>query len=184
MQILIENSNLVIFYEQNSPHHRCDGAGIGKATAELFAKNGIDLILWMPQRAARRIAANARQPVKVSTLSFDVRNREAVFAAIDSLPDHWKSIDILVNNVGNAHGLDTGKTPTPTIGTHRRHERLTVCDAHTLPGMIAKNDGHIVNIGSIAGEQVASSGAVVHPNLRWTHFLKQRGWICSTTTSG
>ncbi|MCB0269692.1 MAG: SDR family NAD(P)-dependent oxidoreductase, partial [Calditrichaeota bacterium] len=64
-------------------------AGIGKATAELFAKNGIDLILCGRRKERLdELRQTLGESVKVTTLSFDVRNREAVFAAIDSLPDH------------------------------------------------------------------------------------------------
>ncbi|MCB0264246.1 MAG: SDR family NAD(P)-dependent oxidoreductase [Calditrichaeota bacterium] len=139
-------------------------AGIGKATAELFAKNGIDLILCGRRKERLdELRQTLGESVKVTTLSFDVRNREAVFAAIDSLPDHWKSIDILVNNAGNAHGLDTVQNANIDdwdAMIDGNVKGLLYVTRAVLPGMIAKNDGHIVNIGSIAGEQVYSKGAV------------------------
>ncbi len=139
-------------------------AGIGKATAELFAKNGIDLILCGRRKERLdELRQTLGESVKVTTLSFDVRNREAVFSAIDSLPEHWKSIDILVNNAGNAHGLDTVQNANIDdwdAMIDGNVKGLLYVTRAVLPGMIAKNDGHIVNIGSIAGEQVYSKGAV------------------------
>ena len=139
-------------------------AGIGKATAELFAKNGINLILCGRRKERLdELRQTLGESVKVTTLSFDVRNREAVFSAIDSLPEHWKSIDILVNNAGNAHGLDTVQNANIDdwdAMIDGNVKGLLYVTRAVLPGMIAKNDGHIVNIGSIAGEQVYSKGAV------------------------
>ncbi|MEZ4744871.1 MAG: SDR family NAD(P)-dependent oxidoreductase [Calditrichia bacterium] len=139
-------------------------AGIGKATAELFAKNGIDLILCGRRKERLdELQQTLGESVKVTTLSFDVRNREAVFSAIDSLPEHWKSINILVNNAGNAHGLDTVQNANIDdwdAMIDGNVKGLLYVTRAVLPGMIAKNDGHIVNIGSIAGEQVYSKGAV------------------------
>lgn len=139
-------------------------AGIGKATAELFAKNGIDLILCGRRKERLdELRQTLGESVKVTTLSFDVRDREAVFSAIDSLPEHWKSIDILVNNAGNAHGLDTVQNANIDdwdAMIDGNVKGLLYVTRAVLPGMIAKNDGHIVNIGSIAGEQVYSKGAV------------------------
>lgn len=139
-------------------------AGIGKATAELFAKNGVDLILCGRRKERLdELRQTLGESVKVTTLSFDVRDREAVFSAIDSLPEHWKSIDILVNNAGNAHGLDTVQNANIDDWDSMidgNVKGLLYVTRAVLPGMIAKNDGHIVNIGSIAGEQVYSKGAV------------------------
>ena len=83
-------------------------SGIGKATAEQFARNNIRLILC-GRRAERlrELQEELGTLTDVHTLQFDVANREAVFKAIDSLPEAFSQIDLLINNAGNAHGLAT-----------------------------------------------------------------------------
>ncbi|HPF97708.1 MAG TPA: SDR family NAD(P)-dependent oxidoreductase, partial [Mangrovimonas sp.] len=83
-------------------------SGIGKATAIEFAKHNINLVLCgRRQERLDSLKKQLEEQVAVHTLTFDVRNREAVFKAIESLPETFKTIDILINNAGNAHGLDT-----------------------------------------------------------------------------
>ena len=84
-------------------------SGIGKATAELFGERGDRLILC-GRRQERLEQLKVKFKGEIHLLNFDVRNRKAVFDAIDSLPKAWKQIDILINNAGNAHGLDTVDT--------------------------------------------------------------------------
>src|SRR5690554_2909750 len=89
-------------------------SGIGMATAKLFAKNGVKLILCgRREDRLKTISEELSGLTEVHTLSFDVRNKDEVFPAVESLPNHLSEIDILINNAGNAHGLDTidaGKT--------------------------------------------------------------------------
>jgi len=89
-------------------------SGIGKATAERFAKEGINLILCgRRQERLDELQNKLSTQVDVYTLNFDVRDKEKVTQAIEALPSEWKQIDILINNAGNAHGLDpiqTGST--------------------------------------------------------------------------
>ena len=82
-------------------------SGIGKATAILLAKHGISLILC-GRREARLLALQEElsKQTRVYILCFDIRNKDAVYNAIESLPDEFSQIDILINNAGNAHGLD------------------------------------------------------------------------------
>ena len=83
-------------------------SGIGKATAEIFAKQNIQLILC--GRRGERLTTLKTQLSKlttVTTLQFDVRNKEAIFNAVKSLPKEFQKIDILINNAGNAHGLSS-----------------------------------------------------------------------------
>ena len=80
-------------------------SGIGKATAAFLASQGARLILC-GRRQERLDALKEELPTEVHTLTFDVRDRAAVFEAIESLPDAFKPIDVLINNAGNAHGLD------------------------------------------------------------------------------
>ena len=82
-------------------------SGIGRATAHEFAKNGINLVLCgRRQERLNTIKKALSKKVEVFTLNFDVRNKEKTFEAINSLPEAFRSIDILINNAGNAHGLD------------------------------------------------------------------------------
>nr|WP_281764760.1 SDR family NAD(P)-dependent oxidoreductase [Neptunitalea sp. Y10] len=139
-------------------------SGIGKATAELFAKNGIDLIIC--GRREDRLAAMKAElssMVKVHTLAFDVSNKEAVLAAIDSIPEAFSNIDILINNAGNAHGLDPiqeGSLDDWDAMIDINVKGLLYVSKAIIPGMIARKTGHIINIGSIAGKEVYPNGNV------------------------
>lgn len=139
-------------------------SGIGKATAELFAKNGIDLIIC--GRREDRLAtmkAELSSMVKVHTLAFDVSNKEAVLAAIDSIPEAFSNIDILINNAGNAHGLDPiqeGSLDDWDAMIDINVKGLLYVSKAIIPGMIARKTGHIINIGSIAGKEVYPNGNV------------------------
>ena len=82
-------------------------SGIGKATATRFAQEGIRLILCgRREEVLKELQNELGKHVPVHTLTFDVRNNEDVTTAIESLPVDFNTIDILINNAGNAHGLD------------------------------------------------------------------------------
>lgn len=139
-------------------------SGIGKATAEIFAKNNIQLVLC--GRRAERLAKLKEQLeklTKVTTLQFDVSKKENVFNAIKSLPQEFQNIDILINNAGNAHGLSTiqdGSTDDWDAMLDINVKGLLYVSKAILPKMIEKNTGFIVNIGSIAGKEVYPNGNV------------------------
>jgi NADP-dependent 3-hydroxy acid dehydrogenase YdfG len=139
-------------------------SGIGKATAEVFADNGINLILCgRRQERLDELKNKLSGRVKVTTLRFDVRFRDEVFTAIDSLDEQWKSVDILVNNAGNAHGLDTVETANVDdwdAMIDGNVKGLLYVTKAVLPAMVDKKNGHIVNVSSIAGKQVYSKGTV------------------------
>lgn len=139
-------------------------SGIGKATAQLFAGAGIDLILCgRRQERLDEVSAELSTKVKVTTLVFDVRDKGAVIAMIGSLPDDWKNIDILVNNAGNAHGmgsLDEGDTDDWDAMIDGNVKGLLYVSKAVIPLMLEKGAGHIVNISSIAGKQTYINGAV------------------------
>ena len=139
-------------------------SGIGKATAELFAGAGIDLILCgRRQERLDEVSAELSGKVKVTTLVFDVRDKGAVLAMIGSLPDDWKNVDILVNNAGNAHGmgsLDEGDTDDWDAMIDGNVKGLLYVSKAVIPLMLEKGAGHIVNISSIAGKQTYVNGAV------------------------
>lgn len=139
-------------------------SGIGKATAEAFAAVGIDLILCgRRQERLDEVAAELSSKVKVTTLLFDVRDKGAVLAAVGSLPDDWKNIEILVNNAGNAHGLgtlDEGDTDDWDAMIDGNVKGLLYVSKAIIPLLLERGKGHIVNISSIAGKQTYANGAV------------------------
>ncbi|MCF2495709.1 SDR family NAD(P)-dependent oxidoreductase [Dyadobacter chenhuakuii] len=139
-------------------------SGIGKATAELFAGAGIDLILCgRRQERLDEVSAELSSKVNVTTLVFDVRDKGAVIAMIGSLPDDWKNIDILVNNAGNAHGMGSlaeGDTEDWDAMIDGNVKGLLYVSKAVIPLMLEKGAGHIVNISSIAGKQTYVNGAV------------------------
>jgi NADP-dependent 3-hydroxy acid dehydrogenase YdfG len=99
----------------------------------------------------------------VLTLALDVRNRDSVFQAIESLPPEWKKIDILLNNAGLALGRDAFDEASiddweTMIDTNLKG--LLYMSKAVLPQMIARNQGHIINIGSTAAKQVYQKGNV------------------------
>ncbi len=139
-------------------------SGIGMATAKLFAKNGVKLILC-GRRAERleKLSEELSEFTLVHTLGFDVRNKEEIETAIKSLPTNFSDIDILINNAGNAHGLDTiddGNTDDWDAMLDINVKGLLYVTKAILPKMIEKESGHIINIGSTAGKEVYPKGNV------------------------
>jgi NADP-dependent 3-hydroxy acid dehydrogenase YdfG len=141
-------------------------SGIGAATALAFAAEGARLLL-----AARRVdkltdvAAKAleRGAAAVHTLSLDVRNRDAVQAAIGALPPEWAEIDILVNNAGLSRGLEKlylGKIDDWEEMIDTNVKGLLYVTRAVVPGMVGRGRGHVVNLGSTAGELTYPNGAV------------------------
>ncbi len=139
-------------------------SGIGMATAKLFAKNGMRLILCgRREDRLKRLSEELSVLTEVHTLRFDVRNKEAVFSAIDSLPEHFSEIDILINNAGNAHGMDTideGSTEDWDAMLDINVKGLLYVSKAILPKMMERKSGHIINIGSTAGKEVYPKGNV------------------------
>ncbi|PQB08550.1 NAD(P)-dependent oxidoreductase [Polaribacter filamentus] len=139
-------------------------SGIGKATAELFAKNNIRLILC-GRRAERldKLQELLSDLTEVTTLQFDVSKRDEVAAAIESLPENFKNIDILINNAGNAHGLASiqdGDLDDWDAMLDINVKGLLYVSKAIIPKMIKNNNGFIVNIGSIAAKEVYPNGNV------------------------
>ncbi|MFQ3181858.1 MAG: 3-hydroxy acid dehydrogenase/malonic semialdehyde reductase [Polaribacter sp.] len=139
-------------------------SGIGKATAELFAKNNIRLILC-GRRAERlnKLQELLSDLTEVTTLQFDVSKKDEVAAAIESLPENFKNIDILINNAGNAHGLASiqdGDLDDWDAMLDINVKGLLYVSKAIIPKMIKNNNGFIVNIGSIAAKEVYPNGNV------------------------
>jgi 3-hydroxy acid dehydrogenase / malonic semialdehyde reductase len=139
-------------------------SGIGRAVAYEFSKNGIDLILC-GRRNERLLELQEEIGDLVNThiLLFDVRDKIAVFEAIESLPENWKQIDILINNAGNAHGLgpiQEGNLDDWDNMMDGNVKGLLYVSKAVIPLLIARNQGHIFNISSVAGKQTYPNGNV------------------------
>lgn len=139
-------------------------SGIGEATARAFAKMGFNLILCgRRQDALEALKKDLSAEAKIETLSFDVRNKAEVFSAIENLPEDLKAIDILINNAGNAHGLDPiqdGNTDDWDAMLDINVKGLLYVSKAVLSYMLARNSGHIINVGSTAGKEVYPNGNV------------------------
>ncbi|SIS53579.1 SDR family NAD(P)-dependent oxidoreductase [Belliella pelovolcani] len=139
-------------------------SGIGKATAIALAQLGYHIIAT--GRRTERLQAlrsELSSDVELLTLTFDVRDKDAVKSKLSSLPDDWKNIDVLVNNAGNAHGLDPiqrGSLEDWDAMIDINVKGLLYVSHEIIPGMVARNSGTIVNIGSIAGKEVYPNGNV------------------------
>ena len=141
-------------------------AGFGRAIAIKFAKNGYDVIIT--GRRKERLAKLEKElhiagSKRVLSLNFDVRNRNEVSDVISGLPEDWKKIDILVNNAGLAVGLDhidTGDIDDWERMIDTNVKGLLYVTRAVAPLMVARNTGHIFNIGSIAGKDNYENGNV------------------------
>ena len=140
-------------------------SGIGEACARRLALNGYNMIIT--GRKADRLDALAQElsamGVGVVTLEFDVRDREAATAAIQSLPVEWQKIDVLVNNAGGAWGLEPeyeGNYEDWDTMIDTNIKGLLTMTRLIVPGMVERNCGHVVNIGSVAGDAAYGGGNV------------------------
>lgn len=141
-------------------------AGIGKATAKILAKNNFNVIITgrraeLLKQIKEEIETESGS--KVLALNFDVRNNNEVVGAIESLPDKWKEIDVLVNNAGLASGLNKiheGDLSDWEKMIDTNIKGLLYITRAVSPGMVKRNTGHIINIGSIAGKEVYENGNV------------------------
>ena len=139
-------------------------SGIGKATAQILAKNNYKIILC-GRREDRLLELKNELSAftEVHTLSFDVRDKKAVFDSINSLPEGFSKIDVLINNAGNAHGLDSkqnGDLDDWDAMIDINVKGLLYVSKAIIAKMIEQKSGHIINIGSIAGKEVYPNGNV------------------------
>ena len=141
-------------------------SGIGAATALAFAQEGARLLL--AARRIPRLRATAEKALlsgakAVHCLELDVRDRRDVQNAVDSLPDDWAHIEVLVNNAGLSRGLDKLYMGSPEdwdemIDTNVKG--MLYVTRSVVPGMVVRGHGHVVNLGSTAGEITYPNGAV------------------------
>jgi 3-hydroxy acid dehydrogenase / malonic semialdehyde reductase len=140
-------------------------AGFGRATALKFAQNGYDVIITgrRKDRLDELVKELLKNNVKVLPLNFDVRKNSEVSKVINNLPDEWKKIDILVNNAGLAAGMDhidNGNIDDWDRMIDTNIKGLLYVTRAVSPLMVARNTGHIFNIGSIAGKYAYEKGNV------------------------
>lgn len=137
-------------------------SGIGRATTELLAGKGYRIIAC-GRREERLAALKEEWGAKLHTLTFDVRDRDAVFRAVESLPPEFREVDILINNAGNAHGLDPiekGSLDDWDAMIDINVKGLLYVTRALLPSLLKEGRGHIINIGSTAGKEVYPKGNV------------------------
>lgn len=140
-------------------------SGIGEACARKFAQGGYDVII-----TGRRVQllANLKKEleaegVRVLALAFDVRNRNAATAAINSLPLEWQQIDVLINNAGLALGLEPeyeGSFEDWETMIDTNIKGLLTMTRLVVPRMVKRDSGHVINIGSVAGDAAYAGGNV------------------------
>jgi hypothetical protein len=140
-------------------------SGIGLACAQKFAANGDKLIITgrNAQRLAEISSELTAKGATVLTLTFDVRDREQAQSSINSLPTEWQAIDVLVNNAGLALGLEPeykGNLDEWETMIDTNIKGLLTMTRLVVPGMVERNRGHIINIGSVAGDAAYAGGNV------------------------
>ncbi len=141
-------------------------SGFGRATAVRFAKNGYNIIITgrrkeLLDELEKELRVTGK--IKVLSLCFDVRKKDEVESVIRNLPEDWKKIDILVNNAGLAVGLDhiqNGNTDDWDRMIDTNVKGLLYVTRAVSPLMVARNEGHIFNLGSIAGKEAYENGNV------------------------
>jgi len=139
-------------------------SGIGKATAQILAQNNFKVIIC--GRRSDRLSELKKELsafTEVHALCFDVRDKQGVFESINSLPEEFTDIDVLINNAGNAHGLDpvqTGDVEDWDAMIDINVKGLLYVSKAIIPKMTAKESGHIINIGSTAAKEVYPNGNV------------------------
>lgn len=137
-------------------------SGIGRACAETFLKAGFRVIATA-RRAELLRDIFAHYGNDCLTLTFDVRDRKAALDAVASLPDEWSKVDVLVNNAGLALGLDAefeGSFEDWDVMIDTNIKGLLTMTRAVVPGMVARNSGHVINIGSVAGDAAYANGNV------------------------
>lgn len=140
-------------------------SGIGEACARKFAEGGYNLILTA-RRGDMLDALKAEleaEGVKVKNLVFDVRDAEAAKAAVESLEEEWQTIDVLINNAGLAIGLEKeyeGNLEEWSTMIDTNIKGLLTMTRLIVPRMVERNEGHVINVGSVAGDAAYAGGNV------------------------
>jgi 3-hydroxy acid dehydrogenase/malonic semialdehyde reductase len=138
-------------------------SGIGEATVYELAPKYNLIICGRRQERLDALAGELADVTNCHKLCFDISERSQVDAAVFSLPDSWKTIDVLVNNAGNAHGLSPiheGDIDDWEAMIDINVKGLLYLSRAIVPGMVERKKGHIVNIGSVAGLEAYKNGNV------------------------
>lgn len=140
-------------------------SGIGKGCAKRFAQGGYDVIVTGRNVEKLNQLKNdlEGEGAHVLTLAFDVRDREAARKAVESMPEEWKAIDVLINNAGLACGLEPeyeGNFDDWDQMIDTNIKGLLTMTRLIVPDMVSRNHGHIINIGSVAGDAAYAGGNV------------------------
>ena len=140
-------------------------SGIGLGCARKFAENGDKVILTgrNEQRLSEIRKELEAKGAKVLTLVFDVRDSQQAKKNIDELPEEWQEIDVLVNNAGLALGLEPeyeGDLDDWATMIDTNIKGLLTMTRLVVPGMVERNRGHIINVGSVAGDAAYAGGNV------------------------
>lgn len=140
-------------------------SGIGLGCARRFAEGGYNLILTGRNEARLLEVKNEieQQGAQVLPLVFDVRDREAARQAVESIPQEWRNIDVLINNAGLARGLEPeyeGSYQDWDVMIDTNIKGLLTMTRLIVPMMVERNSGHIINIGSVAGDAAYAGGNV------------------------
>ena len=140
-------------------------SGIGEACARKFAAGGYDIIIncRKPEKGEALKAELAGLGADALVLPFDVRYRDQIIAALGSLEGKWKNIDVLINNAGLVFGVDKeheGNLDEWDIMIDTNIRGLLSMTRLVVPGMVERGRGHIINIGSIAGDAAYPGGSV------------------------
>ena len=158
-------------------------SGFGKATADLFAKEGCNVIITGRRKERldklEELIRNTYE-VNVLSLCFDIRDRKAVAVAMSDIPHAWKGIDILVNNAGLAVGLSTiqeGDINDWETMIDTNIKGLLYISRAVMPGMVERNAGHIINIAAVLGGFID----INRPTGHTTHSTITHNTIYTTT---
>lgn len=138
-------------------------SGFGAACARLFATNGWRVVATGRKKELLRALAAELSPAPAHTAVLDVRDREAVFNAVEELPGEFSRIDVLLNNAGLALGLDPAHKASLDDWDEMvdaNIKGILYCTRAILPGMVERDAGHVINVGSIAGSYPYPSGNV------------------------
>ena len=138
-------------------------SGIGESTSHKLSDQFSLILCGRNKKKLDELSNSLSKKTDVITLEFDVRDKKDVREKISSLNDDWKNIDVLINNAGNAHGLDfiyEGEIEDWDMMIDTNVKGLLYVSKYVLDFMIKKNSGHIINIGSIAGKEVYPKGNI------------------------
>lgn len=138
-------------------------SGIGKATAQALAPNHRLILCGRNTANLAAVKDELSKITEVITLTFDVSDKKATFEAIATLPTNWQTVDVLINNAGNAHGLATFQEASlddleAMIDINVKG--IIYVTKALLPLMMGKGSGHIVNLSSIAGKEAYQNGTI------------------------